>query len=262
MTHTFRRDDNHVPYDQNPNAEVAMGNISGSTLWNKFGYNADVDVGTEVIASFGGTFVPLTTASTLSIVSTSGEDAAAQTGAFNVVITGVDANRKSQVEVITMTGVTPVVTTTTWLGINRMAVYLSGTALNNVGTITATAVTGSAIQAQMPATEGTTQQCIFFVQAGYQFLAEWLTVNTLKITGQGSQNPLITVKGWVYSAVSGSKYEVFRTSLDTSITNFEALTPPLPFPVTESSCFWLEATSDKVDATVNARFSGIERIID
>ena len=51
------------------NTEVALGRRQGATLWNKFGYNPDVDVGTEVVASWGGTFAPLTTATTISIVS-------------------------------------------------------------------------------------------------------------------------------------------------------------------------------------------------
>ena len=54
--------------------EAALDRRSGVELWNKFGFNNDVDIGTEVVASWGGTFNPLTTATTLTIVSTSGDD--------------------------------------------------------------------------------------------------------------------------------------------------------------------------------------------
>lgn len=34
---------------------AATGKVDGVSIWNKFGYNADIDTGSaEVIASFGG----------------------------------------------------------------------------------------------------------------------------------------------------------------------------------------------------------------
>lgn len=237
------------------NSEVALGRRQGATLWNKFGYNADIDIGTEVIASWGGTFVPMTTARTLSIVSTDVDDTDADTGAHGVVVYGVDENRESVTEVVMLTGTTPVVTTSTWLGVNRMALFRSGSSKVNEGTITATATTDATIQAQIPAGEGTSQQCIFFTQVNHQAITEWLTINTLK---QSGANPVVTLKGWVYSAVSNSKYEVFRESIDSAVENHGILAPPLPFPIGERSCFWLEATTDKADTIVNARFSLIE----
>lgn len=240
--------------------EVALGRRQGATLWNKFGYNADVDTATdpEVVASWGGTFTPMTTARTLSVVSTSTDDdgAPAGIGAQSVLIYGVDANRMEQTVVVTLDGTTPVVTTETWLGVNRMAIYVSGSNQVNVGTITATATTDLTTQAQIPAGEGTSQQCIFFTQDSHQALAEWITVNVVRF-GAGTE-PVVTIKGWVYSAVSGSKYEVVRMNIDTSIQNSKELIPPLPFVIGEKSCFWLEVETTRDDTVVNARFSLIE----
>jgi hypothetical protein len=237
------------------NSEVALGRRQGYTLWNKFGYNADIDIGTEVIASWGGTFTPMTTARTLSVVSTAGADDDGSTGANSVIIYGVDANRESQTVVVTMNGTTPVVTTETWLGVNRLSIYLSGSGQVNAGTITATATTDATIQGQIPAGEGTSQQCIFFTQPSHTALAQWLTVTSLR---QSGANPVVTIKGWVYSAVSGSKYEVVRVALDTAVDNRAELIPPVPFPIGESSCFWLEGTTDRADTIINARFSLVE----
>ena len=236
--------------------EVALGRRQGSTLWNKFGYNTDVDTGTEVVASWGGTFTPMTTARTLSIVSTSTADDDGSTGANSVIVYGIDANREAQTVVVTMDGTTPVVTTETWLGVNRIAIYISGSGQVNAGTITATATTDATTQGQIPAGEGTSQQCIFFTQANHQALAEWLSVSLIRF-GSGTE-PLVTLKAWVYSAVSGSKYEVARMYLDASLNNHQELIPPLPFPVGEQSCFWLEATTTRDNTSVNARFSLIE----
>src|SRR5210317_607380 len=58
----------------NYNYEVAVGRYTGATTWNKFGYNDDVDIGTETICSFGGVFTPLSAADTLDIVSTDAND--------------------------------------------------------------------------------------------------------------------------------------------------------------------------------------------
>ena len=61
--------------------EVALGRRQGSVQWTKFGYNTDVDTASaEIIAEFGGTFNPMTTARTLSFVSTSSSDTLAGTG--------------------------------------------------------------------------------------------------------------------------------------------------------------------------------------
>lgn len=240
-------------------SEVALGRRQGATLWNKFGYNDDVDTGgAEVVASWGGTFTPMTTARTLSVVSTSTNDDGdpAGTGATGVVIYGIDANRMAQTVVVTLNGTTPVVTTETWLGVNRMAVYAAGSLDVNDGTITATATTDLTTQAQIPAGQGTSQQCIFFTQADHQALAEWLTINVVRF-GSGTE-PVVTFKGWVYSAVSSAKYEVVRINLDTSLANDRDLSPPLPFVIGEKSCFWLEATTNRDDTEVSARFSLIE----
>jgi hypothetical protein len=239
----------------NYNYEVALGRRQGSTTWNKFGYNSDVDsAATEVVASFGGAFVPLTTASTLSVVSTSTSDTSAGTGAQSVVIIGVDANRVAQTEVVTLNGTTPVVTTSTWLGINRMAIYLAGSGKANAGTITATG--GAATQGEIPTGQGTSQQAIFFTQVDHHLLADFLSINAEK-TGGGA-SPKVRVRGWVYSAVSNANYLVYDTLVDTSAESSKTITPQHPFIIGESSVLWFEATTDQNDTFISVRFSGIE----
>lgn len=236
--------------------EAAQGIRQGVEVWNKFGYNADIDIGTEVLASFGGTFTPLTTATTLTIVSSSTDDDGdpAGTGLNSIVVYGIDSNRDAVIEVVTLNGTTNVVTASTWLGINRVAMYLCGSGKTNAGTITLTATTGGSTMAQMPAGEGVTQQCIFHIPRNTQFIAEWLRVNTLK---QSGANPVVTIKGWVYSALNNGTQEIYRASIDTAVDNNLNEAAPLPFPIGGSSVFWLEATTDKADTIVTARFSGL-----
>lgn len=236
------------------NTEVALGKVSGSMLWNKFGYNEDVDVGTEVIASWGGTFNPLTTATTLIIASSSANDTNGGTGCNSIVVYGIDSNRDEAIEVITLNGLTSVTTTSTWLGINRLAMFLCGSSQVNEGEIDIIASTGGSTMAQMPVGGGVTQQCIFHVPTNYSFIAEWLYINLIN----RGKNAEVTVKLWVYSAVSNGKQEVFRVDIDTQSSSTPInINPNLPFPITEKTVMWLEATSDTNDVVVNARFSGI-----
>lgn len=239
--------------------EVALSRRQGATTWNKFGVNADVDVGTEVLAAQGGTFTYLTNASTLTIVSSNtGDDGSpAGIGANSIVIIGIDANRISQTEVVTLNGTTSVVTSTTWLGINRAVVYLAGSSQINIGDITITATTGGSTQAFIPAGIGATQQLIFFVQDNHRALSDWLFLSATKISGGGG-SPVVTFKGWVYSPVSNCKYEVLRLVIDTSSTTNIELKPSQPFIFTEKDVFWIEATTDTNNTGVSGRFSLIE----
>jgi len=236
--------------------EVALGRRQGATTWNKFGYNADIDIGTETIWSAGGTFSRMTAAATLSVVSTSIADDSGSTGANSVIIYGVDSNWDTKIEIVTLNGVTPVITSNTWLGVNRMAIYLAGTGETNAGVITATATAGgSTLQAQIPIGEGTTQQSIFFVANNHQFLADFLQIGSEK-TGGGS-SPKVRFKGWVFSDVANAKYLVFSELIDTTVENIHEINPSQPFIVGEKSILYFEATTDTNDTFVSCRFSGV-----
>ena len=236
--------------------ESALGRRQGSTTWNKFGYNSDIDIGTEVLASWGGTYNPMTTARTLSIASLSANDVDGGTGCHGVVIYGVDENYNQQVVVKLLNGVTPVVTTELWLGVTRMAIFRAGSSHINEGVITATATIDSTIQAQIEIGEGTSQQCIYHVGQNSQGLIDFLLLGGEKLTGGVS--PKLTFKGWVYSNVSNARYQVFRVILDTSVENHLPLIFSQPLIIGEKSTFWVEVTTDKDDSEADCRFSLIE----
>lgn len=236
------------------NSEVAIGKRQGRSLWNKFGYNNDIDIGTEVIASWGGTFTPLTVPTTLIIASSSANDTNGGTGCNSIVIYGIDENRDELIEVIPLNGTTSVVTVSTWLGINRVAMFLCGSSQVNEGDINIIATTGGSTMAQMPVGEGVTQQCIFHIPQNHTFITEWVWINVLN----RSKNADLTIKMWVYSAVNNGNQDVFKVDIDTQkVTAPIDVRPDMPFPISEKSVMWLECTSDSNDITVNARFSGI-----
>lgn len=250
--------------DQSYESSVALGLVPGKTLWNKFGYNLDIDAadGEALIAAqatAGFTFAShlLTSGETISIVSSNAADTdTTGTGAQKIIVYGVDENWKSQIEVVDMDGINPVVTTSQWIGVNRISIYKAGTDLKNAGIITATATTTTtAILGHMPANQGTTQQAIFYVPTGKTFLANWLYFSAKKVSG-GGQQPEIDFFGYVYSDVSTAIYEIYRDSMDVTVDKHINLTPPSPFPVGEKSILFFTADTDTDNTSVKCRFSG------
>jgi hypothetical protein len=244
----------------NFNYEVALSRRLNATTWNKFGYNGDLDIGTETIRASGGLFVPLTSPSGITVVSSSANDTAGGTGAQSIVVYAVDSNRLATTFVVALNGTTPVVVSTDTFngyGINRAAIYLAGSSGINAGLITITSTTGAVVQTTIPIGEGTTQHAYFFTQAGHTFLTDWLWINCTRLSGAGAQ-PTITVKGWVTSLVSGAKYLVYRQVMDTAVENTVELRPSQPFVIGEKSLLTFEATTDVNNTEISCRFSGIE----
>lgn len=234
---------------------VARNDISGSSIWNKFGYNADVDsASNEIIAAFGGTFQIMTTDEILTLVSTSANDSSASIGARSVSIFGIGSDFTEQTETVILNGTSSVNTVNTWLGINRMFVSSSGTNQVNEGTITATSSTFS-VQASIPDGDGVTQQAIFHTPISKNFLAEWLAINCRKLSGGTA--PRVTVRGYSFSRVTNTNYEIFRWDLDTSIENSVFFTPPVPFIIGGREVLYFTAETNTNDTIVGCRFSGI-----
>ena len=252
--------DSIVVRPTNYHYEAALGRYNGVEIWNKFGYNNDVDVAaSETICSFGGTFAPLAAADTLDFVSTDINDDVGSTGATQLIVYGIDANYEQLLEVVDMDGVTPVTTSGSFLGVNRVAIYTAGTSGENEGTITVTDTGGGAVQAEIPIGEGTTQQAFFFVQSNHTALVDWLVLNCLRITGGGGSQPIVTIKCWVHSLVSGAKYLVLLHKIDTATENTVELKPSQPLIVGEKSLITFEAATDTNNTEISCRFSLIEQ---
>ena len=238
-------------------ADAALGNRSSISVWNKFGYNLDVDsAAEELIASFGGSINIMTTGDTLDVVSSSTSDTAAGTGVRAVYIIGIDENSVEQEELVTMNGTTPVTTTKQWLGINRVYAISAGSGGDAAGTITIDDTSNAVgVQATIPQGSNVTQQSVFHVPINKTFLAKWLVLNGRKLSGGGG-SPRITFKGWSYSRVTGMTYEIFREDIDTDVENTIELNPSVPFPVGGREVLYFTASTDVNNTAVNCRFSG------
>jgi len=237
---------------------VGNGELSDASIWNKFGYNADIDTasGEEIIGSFGGTFNIMTTADTLDVVSSSTEDDVGGTGAITLLLTGIDGSFAVIEEYVTMNGQTPVTTTSSFLGINRAVVVASGSNDANVGTITIDDTSNAVgTQAEIPIADSVTHQCIFHSPVSHNFLVDWLWLHATKLSGGSS--PKVTIRGWSYSRVTDTSYEIFRTTIDTSVENTEQLNPSQPFVIGGREVLFFTAETDTNNTEVIARFSGV-----
>lgn len=240
-------------------SEVVLGTRQGYNAFLKFGYNDDIaSSSAEVVASFGGTFTPLSTASTLDLVSSDAADTnSSGTGARSVFITGVDANREFQFEFVNLNGTSTVTTTNTWLGVNRIVVYTSGSSETNVGDITATATTGGSNQAQIPAGTGVTQQLIFFNQDGHQALIKQITLNCLKLSGGSSPRVTFFVNVW-NPKTTDSIYVIRRFKLDTATSNDIVREFDIPIKLDPTDVLWVTCETNTNNTSVDGEIDIVE----
>jgi len=119
--------------------QVARGQIAFHSSFQVFGYNPDLDTSEESIWPNGGTVPHPTTASILSIVSTSTDDDGnpVGTGARTVYIEGVDGDYDVVSETVIMNGTTNVNTVNSYMYVNQFYVVTAGSNGANAGEITA-----------------------------------------------------------------------------------------------------------------------------
>ena len=227
---------------------------------NRFGFNNDIDTGAaEDIWTSGGMFPYLTTARTLSIVSTSASDtAAAGTGARLVVVDGLNSAFVEQLEVVAMTGLVPVITALSYLRIDRIFVFTAGSTKFNVGMITATATVDLVVQATIPIVPtplGTSFGAFYTIPAGKVGV-----FNDVHASLGGGGAATAVVRLFIRDAANpdGAWRAGFRFTLQaTSSDRHHVL--PLPALIPEMYDLRLSATVGQNNTEVEAGFSLMTR---
>lgn len=170
-------DDLHIPYKQS----VCMGLLSYTDTILKFGKNESVGNAVyEDIWFTGGTEALLTSAETMDIVSTSGDDAAAGTGIQTLTIKGLNDIYSIVEETIALDGVTPVTTTTEFLRVYRAFGATAGSVGANVGTITISASVAASVHGTLEIDRNMTQKTQFTIPDSFFGLLINLHVSALK----------------------------------------------------------------------------------
>ena len=236
--------------------EIVIGRRGGVRHFNKFGYRSDLSSGggEQTIWATTGNFTPQTSASTYTIAYNNGTDGSGNNGATQLFFDYLDSDgiERETVHVLGSTGSD--VTSFSGLGINRVSVSASGSDNFNANDITITETTGGTKQAFIPAEQSVTQQCIFHCAYNSKAIAKYLNINALRLQGSGG-SPTITIKGYVFNRNVSTRFEIFRTEIDTAIENHVEITEPIGFKLTESDVLYFVADSDTNSTQVVMRFS-------
>jgi hypothetical protein len=139
---------------------VREGKVPGTAAHFISGHATGMGTVLQTIWSGGATVAStalLSTPATVKVSSSSGTDAAAQTGALTALLSGVDATNVAISETITLTGQTEVTSSNTYKGINGLVVATAGTGLTNAGDLW---VGNGSVSSGVPATK------FFITEAG------------------------------------------------------------------------------------------------
>lgn len=144
-----------------------LGRVPGFEPERKFGANINVGTAEVALSRTGGTapYMP-TTATTIEVLSDSANDTAAGSGIRTVRVEGLDGSFNEVFEVVTLNGVTPVVSTQTFIRVFRCFGVTCGTYGGSAaGTITVRASGGGTTFVTLNTETGQTQTTHYCVPA-------------------------------------------------------------------------------------------------
>ncbi len=171
---------------------VIKGNISGTTIFEKFGRNGDIDTGTAEDVWHGGgdyTGFPTGSAEIMEIASSDANDTAAGTGARTVRIYGLLDGTGAAVadQDVTLNGTSYVdvhASNTYYRGGARIKVLTAGSGGENAGTLTLRHKTTTAnIFAVMPATMNQTAVAAWTVPLGQTLYISRISIQMARANG-------------------------------------------------------------------------------
>ena len=203
--------------------EIASERMPEVVPVNIFGFSRSVGTDFQTIWNDGGQYVHPSAAVQMSCVSTSASDT------MTIVISGLDANYETIAEIVQLNGTTPVTTTNLFYRINS-ATILSG---SNVGDITVSQ--GGTEYANIEATLGTTQACVYTVPADHSLYIFRISLTS----GTVNSNKYITYR----NRIDSSTGRVLRVAEATFQLNMQTFDRQIPFRIAPKSDFQFEAKS-------------------
>ena len=195
---SITRQARNEPFD----LQVSRGQITGHQTLSLFGYQSAVGNTKIPVWENATTYTYITSASTLTLVSSSASDDTLA----SVLINGLDSNFKPISEILSLNGVTGVTTVNSYFRINSMIMVSAGTGqTSNVGTITLKQ--SSNIVSQINAGISKTQSTIYTVPAGFSFYLDFAEVNT---SNSYTSSNIVTYSVQVINNVTGVKLNVLQ----------------------------------------------------
>jgi hypothetical protein len=231
---------------------ISSGRTTGMSYVEKFGRNNALSSDIETIWDGGGLYAYLTSASSVYVTSTSGNDAPAGTGAQQVTIFGLDENWNVVTEVI---DIDDSATTITFIRVDRVIVTQVGVLgqADGIVSVRSAAAGGGILLSQIVrigtgggASLGQTHQCTYTVPAGKTAYIQQWTV------GAGGQNADTSA----FLLIRPFENSVFQTK-DISISAGQQFVKNycVPLEVAEKSDIEVRATSSGAGNDVCSSFN-------
>jgi hypothetical protein len=234
--------------------DVGLGRVPGHSRVTASGVNPDVDTTTlpEDIWFTGGVYPFPTAATTLEVLSSSAEDAAAGTGMRTMQVIGLDANYVEQTEIVTLNGTTPVALANSYLRLNRAQVVSAGSVRTNVGNVTIRETGAGQTRGSMRAAYGIMRQAIYTVPAGYTLAVCAATYSILRATGNDFEASFVEF----FQSPAGFYRQTLEVSVDAAA--FENV-KVVPIMIPEKWDFAIRCTGVSAsNLEVSASFHGIQ----
>jgi hypothetical protein len=153
--------------------QVARGQVDGHSNFCQFGINTNVAQSAETVWIGSSVYSFPTSASVIKVSSSSADDVATTgTGAWTVLIEGVNASYEAVSETVSLNGQTAVNTTNSYLRINKILILTAGTGGSSAGTIyagtgTVTAGVPAVVVNQTGSASNESESAFYTVPAGY-----------------------------------------------------------------------------------------------
>jgi len=151
--------------------DIAKGIVPGRTAVRRFGHNGDCGDTEETIWEASSLYVYLTSAERLKVSSdAAATDIPASTGAWTVLIYGMDANYRVITETVTLENPGPVTTIQSFLRVCIAQVVTAGTGGKNAGNISIKNNADTNTIGYIPIGENETHMALCTVPAGQRFI--------------------------------------------------------------------------------------------
>lgn len=165
-------------------SSIGLGLDSSAQAVHLFGYDASPSTALETIWTEGGTYLPIGTAATMTISSSSTSDTSAGTGARTCRVTGILSTGASTTETATMNGQSGVTLANQYKAINNIEVLTTGSGLTNAGNIfvgTGTITAGKPLTPHyaLPVSLGKRGSAFYTVPTGKVLLVNQLHFNSM-----------------------------------------------------------------------------------
>ena len=190
--------------------EVALGNVPGVVAKNKFGRNDASSTALVDIWPESGTIAWQTSASVVDITAGAADVMTTGTGAWEVVLQGLDANYLEVEETVELNGAAVVSSTQAFLRLPRMFVGRCGSDSYNVGEIRAEWSGGSVLANTILPIAGQTEYLAFTVPANEKMVARDLSFGIIDDASSGTRSVQIYIYMRLYNEASTNNYNSWR----------------------------------------------------